>query len=120
NEHGVVLIDLGSVEVSESGYERGGNDAFDLCVGHAEVAETKGRNGGAVSGDGLHLKFLAVSEGAAEVGLRFKLDNRAEIPIICEIKSWTMRRWITEPAKCRSSCAWWRAAAFRKRPAFWA
>jgi len=41
-ERGFVLIDLGRVEVTETGFERGGNDAFDLRVGHAKDAETKG------------------------------------------------------------------------------
>src|SRR5690606_9524982 len=49
-ERGFVLIDLGRVEVAETGFERGGNDAFDLRVGHAEDAETNGRNGGAGGG----------------------------------------------------------------------
>ncbi|MNE99681.1 hypothetical protein D3C80_1983980 [compost metagenome] len=54
--------------MAEAGLERGGNDPFHLRVGHAEDAEAQGWNGGAVSGDGLHLKnsSLKAPEGRRE------------------------------------------------------
>ena len=47
--------------MAETGFERGGDDVFDFRVGHAEDAESKGGDGCAVGGDGLHLENFSLN-----------------------------------------------------------